>query len=82
MHRGPVIAEPATQLGLGPDPGRRGDWQRADRAGERAAGEHLDAVPDQAPVLADRRAAGAPELDVGLAAIAGVWSDFEGQCIR
>ena len=44
---------------------------------KRAAGEDLAAVGDEARVLADRGAAGAPLLDVGLAAVAGVRCDLE-----
>jgi hypothetical protein len=69
-----VLAESAAQLGSRPDPRRGRDRQRARGADERAPGEHLNPVRDQPSVLADSRAAGAAELDVGLAAIAGVWS--------
>ena len=52
--------------------------KRARRAHQGAAGQNLDPVLDQAPVLADRRAAGAAEADVGLAAIARVGSELKG----
>ena len=40
-------------------------------------GEHLAPVGDEPWVLADRRAAGAAELDVRFAAVAVVGSEFE-----
>ena len=51
---------------------RRRDRQGAGGTDERAAREHLDAAADEAAVLADRGAAGAPALHVGLAAVAGL----------
>jgi hypothetical protein len=73
-----VIAKAAAQLRPGANSGRRSDRKRAGRAQHRALSEHLHPVADQATILADGGAAGAAELDVGLAAIARVWSDFKG----
>jgi hypothetical protein len=73
-----VVAEAAAQLRPGANSRRRSDRKRAGRAQHRASSEHLHPVPDQATILADGCAAGAAELDVGLAAIARVWSDFKG----
>ncbi len=72
-----VVAERAGELGA-----RAGAWAPARsaaalRTGEGATGEDLAAVGDEARILADRGAAGAPELDVGLAAVAGVRCDLE-----
>jgi hypothetical protein len=78
MRRAGVVAKAAMQLCLRPDSPWRRDRKIASRAEHRAPGEHLQAVADKAPVLADSSAAGAAELDVGLAAIAGIWSNFEG----
>jgi hypothetical protein len=72
-----VVAEAAVQLRPRADSGRRGDRKRARGAQHRALSEHLHPVADQATILADGGAAGAAELDVRLAAIAWVWSEFE-----
>jgi hypothetical protein len=77
VRRAGVVAEAAPQLRLGTDARRRRDRELTRRAQHRPLSEHLEAVADEAAILADGRAARAAELDVGLAAIAWVGSNFE-----
>ena len=74
---GSVVAKAADERIAGSDPGHRRQRQRACRAGEGAAREHLRPLGDQAPFLAQRRAARTSLLDVGLTSITWVGSELE-----